>query len=285
MHREGTIFLSLICATKGRTQDLERLMESLCNQICSNWELILIDQNEDDLISGIIARHNSQFSINHIKVPVSSLAKCRNIGLQNVRGQWVGFPDDDCWVPPNFIGDLINTINGNKTFDGLFVNWQDPMQSPPKNMFEFENGMMHFNEGFRLVSSICMYFNYSKIKAINGFNEKFGLGKDTIVKAGEDQELLLRMLSNNMKIMKHQGLTIYHAIESRPWNRAMKMRIMGQGACDIYFYKKYFGTVRASKTIGYWLLAMFYNLIRFNKKSFLWYYYKFSGSISYSSKL
>jgi glycosyltransferase involved in cell wall biosynthesis len=279
------ISISLICATKDRYTELERLFYSLSNQTLLNFELIIVDQNEGNFIDPIIAKHEKKFSINHIRVPMSGLSKARNIGLKYAKGSWVGFPDDDCWMPDDFFEKITGAIADESSLEGIFINWEDPSYSPKKQMFQFKPGLMELSEAFHLASSICIYFQLKSIYRVNGFNEKLGLGIDTLVKAGEDQDLLFRLLNRGSKILKIPTIYVYHPIGKRMWNEGFSNRIIGQGACDIYFYRTYYGILRATKVLTFWILAMIFNVLRFRRKNYLWYYHKIYGGIFYSSKI
>ena len=44
--------ISLILATVGRTDELTRMFESLATQTFSDFEVVVVDQNEDDRLRG-----------------------------------------------------------------------------------------------------------------------------------------------------------------------------------------------------------------------------------------
>lgn len=144
---------------------------------------------------------------------------------------------------------------------------------------------MKLIEAFNLASCICMFFHRATLLDCGGFSEKFGLGSATVVKAGEEQELLFRLLRANKKIFKDPTLNVYHLISNRPWNENFIERIKSQGACDIYFTRKYIGLSKTLTLIIRWALAAGYNALRLNRKNFLWYAYKLWGGIFYQPRI
>lgn len=275
--------ITLVCATRDRVVELERLLESLARQSAKAFELILVDQNTDDRLTGLIERYSALFSIRQLPMNNIGIAAARNAALSLAQYRWIGFPDDDCWFEPTFVERLLPVIS-REEFHGAFVNWRDPA-SDTRVAFSFSPGRMMFEEGFFLVASICLFVKTDALIAAGGFNEKFGLGPNSVVKAGEDQEVILRLLASGHHIEKIPDLFVFHPIGNRPWDHRFLQRIQGQGACDVYFKKVYKGAFSAFGMLGQWLAAIIYNLIRLRKRNLLWYSHKLYGALRYGYRL
>jgi hypothetical protein len=167
----------------------------------------------------------------------------------------------------------------------FFTNWTDPTQQPHRIMFPFSEGVMSVKEVFENASSICIVLRKDIFFLNNGFNEKMGLGDGTVVKAGEDQELLLRLQSKGFDVFKVLELSVYHLIDSRVWNKSFEQRIIGSGATDYYLLSKYFGLKKALMTFSWWVAGCMYNLLRLRKKNFKWFFLKIKGAIFLSRNL
>ncbi len=276
--------VSLICATKNRHAELRRLFTSLQVQTSQQFELIIVDQNESPLIVDLVQEFRNHITIKHLRFSFASNTKARNEGVRHASFSWVGFPDDDCWYPEDAIAKLLDRIKRENS-DAIFINWSDPVSAVSKTMFSFDRGIMKLDEAFVLASCICIFFNTETFRSAKGFNEKMGLGSDTLVKAGEEQDLMLNVISKGGKIYKDPTITVYHPINQRPWDESFRERIKSQGACDIYFTRKYKGWVQALKLQLFWCGATLFNLIRGSKKNAEWYFYKVLGSIMLASKL
>ena len=92
--------ISVIVAVYNSEKYLDRCIHSLLNQTYKNLEIILVDDASTDHSGEICDRYAQQHP--HIKVihkPVNggSCAGTRNVGLDNVTGEYIGFvdPDDD----------------------------------------------------------------------------------------------------------------------------------------------------------------------------------------------
>lgn len=276
--------LSLICATRNRHEEVRRLLVSLQAQTSKQFELIIVDQNESPLIHDLIAEFRDDIKIVHISFSFSSNTKARNEGVRHASYSWVGFPDDDCWYPDDAVEKLLDQIKKTET-EGVFINWCDPLPQVSKTMFSFGPGIMQLNEAFTLASCICIFFKTETFLQVNGFNEKMGLGIDTLVKAGEEQDLMLKIIARGNRIYKSPEIVVYHPMNERTWNKDFRNRIKSQGACDVYFTRKYKGRFRALKLQVYWLAAIFFNLLRGRKKNRQWYFYKLAGAITLAHKL
>lgn len=94
--------LSLVIATLDDDGDLRLCLESLARQAAPpTFEVIVIDQNAHDEVAALVARFASRLSIRHEKVAFRNASQARNFGVGLARGEWVGFPDDDCQLLPD----------------------------------------------------------------------------------------------------------------------------------------------------------------------------------------
>lgn len=99
---ERTPEFSLIVTTKDRTRELADLLQSLDRQRFRSFELIVSDQNADDRLLPVLAPFRQQFPLRHIR-SAGGASRGRNAGLPLATGRYVGFPDDDCWYPPDLL--------------------------------------------------------------------------------------------------------------------------------------------------------------------------------------
>ncbi len=270
------ISVSLICATKNRYAELKNLLQSLSEQSSLQFELIIVDQNESDLILDLVEKFKDKLSIIYLRNNFSNSSKARNQGAECASGLWLGFPDDDCWYPKDFVQMLIGQVRDE--YDGIFINWTDPMSS--KVRFQFSEGQMTKDDAFTLASCICLFIKKLTFVKAQGFNEKFGLGEGTVIKAGEEQELTLRLLRNGAYIRKYPDAAVHHRIVERDWDESFKSRIVSQGACDFLFTKRFKGFFEGYWLLVGWLAAIGYNMVLFRTKNINWYWLKLKGALT-----
>lgn len=91
--------ISIIVPVYNTENTIRRCLDSILGQTYTDWECIVIDDGSFDgspTICDEYATKDSRFRVFHkINGGVSS---ARNVGLDNVRGQWVTFCDSDDWV-------------------------------------------------------------------------------------------------------------------------------------------------------------------------------------------
>lgn len=103
--------ISLITATYGRVEDVRLLLDSLARQSYHNFELVLVDQNEHNLLELMLKDYANSFNFIYVKSKVHSLSYNRNLGLQYCSGDILGFPDDDCYYDNNVLEEVANILD------------------------------------------------------------------------------------------------------------------------------------------------------------------------------
>ena len=86
---------SLILCTLGQIWLIRKNLDSIVKQSYKNLELIIVDQNDNDVLSSILKDYDDKIFIKHIKSE-KGLSKSRNIGISVAEGDIIAFPDDDC---------------------------------------------------------------------------------------------------------------------------------------------------------------------------------------------
>lgn len=87
--------LALCIATVGRITELDRLLTSLEQQICTDFHIYLADQNAPGTLDAILQHAN--LPIARILLPSRGVSIARNALLSLVEdGDILIFPDDDC---------------------------------------------------------------------------------------------------------------------------------------------------------------------------------------------
>src|SRR2546427_827401 len=104
---------SLVQATLGRTGELARFLRELDQQTYRSFELIVVDQNPDQRLAPILAPYESRFPVFHVRSE-KGLSRARNVGMRQIGGDVVAFPDDDCWYPPHLLEWVRNRHRGRR---------------------------------------------------------------------------------------------------------------------------------------------------------------------------
>ena len=108
--------ISIIVPVYKVEQYLRRCLDSIVAQTFTDWECILIDDGSPDNSGRICdeyAEKDKRFRVFHQEnVGVSA---ARNKGLDEARGEWIGFVDSDDWIEKEMYeylyNDAIETMN------------------------------------------------------------------------------------------------------------------------------------------------------------------------------
>lgn len=106
---------------------LQRCVDSIRNQTHSNLEIILVDDGSPDRCGEMcdaFARKDSRIRVFHKENGGQSSA--RNLGLDNMTGDYVGFVDSDDWIEPGMyerLYDLISTHDAQIACCGIQNNY------------------------------------------------------------------------------------------------------------------------------------------------------------------
>lgn len=87
---------------------LKKSVESVINQTYKDWELIIVDDgNEEEYIEDIIPYEQKNKRITIIRQNNSGVSVARNAGVQKAIGEWIIFIDSDDWMEENQIETLL----------------------------------------------------------------------------------------------------------------------------------------------------------------------------------
>ena len=103
--------------------ELERCLDSVLEQTYSNLEIICVDDGSTDGSEKILDDYAVRDKrIRAIHQENGGESKARNVGLQLMTGQYVGFLDCDDWIEPDMYESLLGIILSKKA-DIVASSW------------------------------------------------------------------------------------------------------------------------------------------------------------------
>jgi len=213
---------SLITGTYGRTQELQRLLDSLAAQTEKDFEFFIVDQNTELDLAPLIQPYQSILTIHHIKTSQRGLSRARNLVLPQAQGEIIAFPDDDCWYPEKLLEQISRWFEAHPEADGLLtrlVDLADPegtdflgrlrreatQDGAPKAMRSLCD-----NERFTPPNSNVIFFRSRLVRSIGPFNESIGPGASSFLPGGEDIDYIIRAYNLNSHIYYEPFFEMYH---------------------------------------------------------------------------
>lgn len=202
--------ISLIMATVGRVQEVKRVLESLRNQSFRNFELIVVNQNQDNRLDDLILQYSHYMIINHIKIKEHGLSLARNVGLHHATGDLVAFTDDDCWYFHDTFQKVVEKFSKDSSLDGLTGvpvdgNFEDILPSMPR-----DDVLLNSENVWHAGISITIFLTNRVVKRIGFFDEMLGAGANSSYGSGEETDYLLRALEFGYKLKFFRDVKVGH---------------------------------------------------------------------------
>lgn len=228
------IRVSLVLATVDRVEEPMRLVESLASQTERGFELIVVDQNPDERLGPLIARaHAAGIAVLHLRQAVPNLALARNTGIEAARGEWIGFPDDDCWYEPETLSALVRASRSRAHgYVGSWLEMDDPMR-PARRRLDSQKWARMSLRG-ESAPSICLFLSRPLLIELGGFDERLGVGQ--WYGAGEETDVVMRALAGGARLEYAPAIVAHHLAPDalppvdRASLRASRQRARGGGA-------------------------------------------------------
>ncbi|MEO0513836.1 MAG: glycosyltransferase family 2 protein [Planctomycetota bacterium] len=193
---------SLVMSTLGRTEEIPRLFDSLIAQTCQDFELIVVDQNEDDRLDEILSDYADRLPVRRIRSE-RGLSRGKNAGIDESRGRIIGFPDDDCTYPPTLLARVAAFLETHPEYAALTgrpidSDWYstEAREITPNNVW---------NHGVEYT-----YFLRRSLTTQVRFDPTQGVGAGTAFWGAEGPDLLLSAIRAGMKLYYHPEIAAYH---------------------------------------------------------------------------
>jgi glycosyltransferase involved in cell wall biosynthesis len=237
---------SLVLATLGRTEDLTRFLASLGAQTYRNFELIVVDQNEDDRLVPVLAPYREDFRIVHLRSP-KGLSRARNVGLQQLTGDVVAFPDDDCWYPSaELLAQVAQFFAAHPGRDGLTGRSDDGNGASDCRWAPCGTQVSDLNV-WTTATSFTIFLKRGVVERVGGFDETLGIGSGTRWGAGEEIDFVLRALACGASVEYDPQLVVYHPYKTAERNDSFLARVET--------YARSAGRVIAKNRLPWWFLC------------------------------
>lgn len=197
---------SLIMATLGRVKEVSEFIESLMLQTYRNFELIIVDQNDHDLVKKIYYKYNKQIEIKYIHSDKKGISVNRNLGIQISTGNILAFPDDDCTYDVKTL-ERVNEFFINNKYDIYSCKVIDYNSKIPFGKSFSYDDIISYKNIMNNCVSISVFIKFKQRSDIR-FDECLGVG--AIFGSGEESDLIFSLLHKGYKGRYFSQEYIYH---------------------------------------------------------------------------
>jgi glycosyltransferase involved in cell wall biosynthesis len=203
------VLVSLVVPTVGRVSDLDRLLASLAAQSCKHFELIIVDQNEDERIRTLLLKWKHSLRYVYVR-SARGASKARNAGLALAQGEIIGFPDDDCWFPVDLIAQVTDWFDPCPDYDFLCCSARDETLKDVALRWPPHSQPIHRTSVLTACICFAFFIRRTALLQVGGFDEAMGPGADTPFQCGEETDLALRLLNNSHPGWFEKQLYVHH---------------------------------------------------------------------------
>lgn len=248
--------VSVIVATYRRKSPLVQALESLATQTYDNFEIVLVDDNDDPnwnetvrLIAEAFKRDHSQISLEYIvNLPNQGSAKTRNIGIAVAKGEYITFLDDDDLYLPDKIQRQVTFMQENgcdySITDLDLFNEKDQLIDRRVRSFIQEtsqDALQRYHLLHHLTGTDTMMFRKSYLMQIGCFAP---------IDVGDEYYLMQRAIEGGGKFGYLPGCEIKAYIHTGDGGLSSgEGKIKGENA--LYEYKKQYFSCLPQKDRGY----------------------------------
>jgi glycosyltransferase involved in cell wall biosynthesis len=228
--------------TLSRTQEVNDFLESLRNQSFTDFELIVVDQNNDKRLTPLIEQYSRWYKIVYLRNTQKGLSRNRNLGLPYASGDIIAFPDDDCEYQYDIL-QRVNKFFSTTSYDFLAFRQEDKLSG--KSDFLKKQCDITYHNIFQTAISFCI-FTKKRLLEEFAFDEQLGAGAR--FGSGEESDMIAFFLKNKAKGFYDGFYTVYHPIHNTSYNQKRALDYgEGFGALHkklIFYYKQPYYLVR-----------------------------------------
>lgn len=197
--------ISIIVPVYNVESYLRKCLDSIRNQIYTNFEVILIDDGSADeslKICNEYAQKDKRFIV--LSQANKGVSSARNKGLSVAKGKYISFVDSDDTIHPNYLQVLYNNIK-RESADMSVCRWLGSDQVPPKDKTETQvwNQEETFYEYFvKRQMDGSVYAKMYKRECIAD------ISFDVNLRIGEDQIFVIQAIERCKRIV-FQDISLY----------------------------------------------------------------------------
>jgi glycosyltransferase involved in cell wall biosynthesis len=236
--------ISLVIGTLGRTEQLKLFLDKVCLQSYQRFELVIVDQNQDQRIDAVLRDYQAHLSIVHLRTS-PGLSKARNLGLKYCSGEIIAFPDDDCWYPPDLLSRVVKLLDSD--YAGVTGRQLDAQDRDAGPRYDREPGPIDLYNVWERGISSCIFLKKEAVAAVGDFDEALGVGAGTPYGAGEETDYLIRVVKSGLQLYYRPDLFVRHPPSEQTITPKMLQRT--------YFYGAGMGRVLSKHDYPLWFKA------------------------------
>lgn len=206
--------VTVVISTRNRGETAVRTIQTILQNNYPYFELIVIDQSEDDLTGKSIQPFLGNPRFRYIRSMTRGLSAGRNVGIKHSKSELIALTDDDCETPADWLRKLVMAFEVDDRIGVVFGNVESgpydgtagfiPTHFQPRPFLAHGIEEKHRVEGM----SACMGIRRSLWERLGGFDEMLGSG--SIFRAGEETDFTIRAILKGHSVYGTPEVTVIH---------------------------------------------------------------------------
>ena len=205
-------FVSIVIPSRNRPKRLQQCLAAITglDYPRDKFEVIVVDDGSSSQLDPIVGLFSEKIKLFLLKQDHAGPAAARNRGVQQAKGEFIIFTDDDCMASSDWLTSLVGFLA--KKPDSMIGG--EILNALPGNLFSSASQALvsylyfYYNKNFR--AAHCFTANNMALSkkcflAVGGFDQEWGLA------AAEDREFCDRWLFSGYQMTYAPEAVIYHA--------------------------------------------------------------------------
>lgn len=264
--------ISVVIPTANRHNTIARAVDGIYKNTIAPHEVIVVDQSKDDLTFKTLQPFIEEKKLTYIKDDGKGISRGRNVGWRIASGDIIAFTDDDAWVDPKWLENVLSTFQGNSFNIGAIGGKIIPVYEEKNPNWSFPekweyllpacnhgDAIIPFAENLFPIGVNFFTFRHLLLK-FNGFDENMGFTTGKFFQiSGEDVDYHIRLRKSGFDLIYNPNCVVYHPVPlSRQNQDFLNKRLMYEGAT--YAYR----SIKEPKVGFFWVLtSLLKSIIRY----------------------
>lgn len=269
---------SIIIPTIYRVEEIIKMLDSLVIQTFKDFEVLLIDQNDSDILTQHLKKFKNQLTLKQIRTTEKGASNSRNIGIKNSKGDILLFPDDDCEYHEIFLEEIDNYFKENN-IDGIVCATKDREDGKAISVFMSSKPQVITKKNIlKTVIEAGIIVKSSKLNSIF-FDGNMGVGSPSSPYwSDEGPDFVLRLIEKGVQFNYCPQFYMFHPNPVKKYDEKTALRSNRYGKGRGYFLRKHqFGKRYILYYLLIYIVGMFKGVVCLNKQMFLYFKQGFKG--------
>ena len=227
-------FYSIIVPVYNRPEEIKELLESLCKQTYTNFEVVVVEDGSKDSAEQIVTSFENRLRIHYFYKENTGQGFSRNYAYERATGDYFIVFDSDCLIPPHYLQAVEDRLN-NDYFDAFGgPDRADTSFTPVQKAISYSMTSMFTTGGIR--------GNKKGVGVFHPRSFNMGISKDVwlrtkgyiITRKGEDIEFSIRIMSYGFKVGLIENAYVYHKRRTSLKQFYKQVHFFGTARINIY---------------------------------------------------